>query len=67
MATCPNCGHVHTTSRAPKLAFTLPERADVDRLYLAGTLNKDEYFKECKRIGLIGAVIYHDVHGDVFP
>lgn len=50
MATCPNCGHVHTTTRTSK-AVSLPERAEIDRAFSDRELSKDAYFEACKRIG----------------
>jgi hypothetical protein len=56
MQCCETCGRRfaprNTSDRAQLSRVQLSERADLDRAYAARELTKDQYFAECKRIGL---------------
>lgn len=49
---CPNCGHALAAASRKPATVILPERADLDRAFLARELSKDAYFAACKTIGL---------------
>lgn len=49
---CPTCGRAIAARRTVKAPVVLPERPALDAAYNARQLTKDQYFAECKRIGL---------------
>jgi hypothetical protein len=51
MTCCPTCGR-KTVNRVSPTRETLPERAALDAAFAARQITKDQYFAECKRIGL---------------
>lgn len=51
MTCCPTCGR-KIASRVQPQRVHLPERDYLDRAYTDRELTKDQYFAECKRIGL---------------
>ena len=48
--TCPTCGHTSKARASKPRGIALPERADIDALFLSKAMTQPAYYEACKRI-----------------